>query len=140
MNVLVDTNVWLDIFLTQAPFARGSGQAVSLLDSPEHGIFVGATTVTTIFYLVEKARDRATARRTLRTILDRTNVASVDGAVLRAALTDDFEDYEDAVLHAAADAASLDAILTRNPTDFAGASLRIYTPDEFIASRGSEGP
>lgn len=135
MNVLVDTNVWLDIFLAREPFARASGQAVSLLDSPEHGIFVGATTVTTIFYLVEKTKNRATARRTVRALLDRTSAAPVDGTVLRSALAEDFEDYDDAVLHGAADAQNLDAILTRDSSDFAAASLRVYTPEEFIATR-----
>lgn len=28
MNVLVDTNVWLDIFSVRAPFAQTSGRAV----------------------------------------------------------------------------------------------------------------
>lgn len=134
MNVLVDTNVWLDIFLVREPFALASGQAISLLDAPEHGLFVGATTVTTIFYLVEREKGRKTARRKVRSLLDRSKVAPVDGAVLRAALDDSFDDYEDAVLHGAAEAANLEAILTRNTGDFAGASLRIYTPNEFIAA------
>jgi predicted nucleic acid-binding protein len=134
VNVLVDTNVWLDIFLARQPFAVVSGKAVSLLDDPDHGLFVGATTVTTIFYLVERAKDRKTARQKVRTLLDRCRVAPVDGDVLRSALEDDFGDYEDAVLHSSAHAAHLDAIVTRNPSDFGEASLRIYTPTEFVAA------
>jgi predicted nucleic acid-binding protein len=135
VNVLVDTNVWLDIFLARQPFAPASGKAVSLLDDPDHGLFVGATTVTTIFYLVERAKGRKMARRKIRALLDRCRVAPVDGDVLRSALEDEFDDYEDAVLHSSAHAAHLDAIVTRNPSDFAEASLRVYTPTEFVASQ-----
>ena len=134
MNVLVDTNVWLDILLARQPFAAASGKAVSLLDDPDHGLFVGATTVTTILYLVERAKGRKMARRKMRALLDRCRVAAVDGDVLRSALADEFDDFEDAVLNASADAARLDAIVTRNPSDFAEASLRIYTPTELVAA------
>lgn len=134
MNVLVDTNVWLDIFLARQPFVSASASAVSLLDNPEHGIFVGATTVTTIFYLVDRSLERSTARDKIHTLLDRCRVASVDADVLRSALEDDFDDYEDAVLHSSAQAAHLDAILTRNTADFEHASLPLYTPDEFVAA------
>ncbi len=134
MNALVDTNVWLDIFLAREPWASSSARAVSLLDTPEHGIFVGATTVTTIFYLVQKAKSRDTARTLVRALLDRTRVAGVDGGVLRAAMAADFADYEDAVLDASAAAARLDAIVTRNVRDFVASSLLVYTPDELIAA------
>lgn len=135
MKALVDTNVWLDVFLVREPFADASGRAISLLDAPEHGLFVGATTVTTIFYLVEKVRGRKTARAKVRAMLDRAGVAGVDGGVFRLALAGDFEDYEDAVLHGAGQAANLDAIITCDTSDFDSASLRTYTPGEFIASQ-----
>jgi predicted nucleic acid-binding protein len=134
LNVLVDTDVWLDIFLAREPHAAPSGRAVSRLDSPEHGIFAGATTITTIFYLVEKSIDTRTARRKIHTLLDRCRVASVDGDALRSALDADFDDYEDAVLHSAAQSAHLDAILTRNLSDFRGSALPVYSPDDLVAS------
>jgi predicted nucleic acid-binding protein len=134
VNVLVDTNVWLDIFLARQPFVSASARAVSLLDTPEHGVFVGATTVTTIFYLVDRSLDRSTARDKIRTLLDRCRVTFVDGDVLRSALEDNFDDYEDAVLDSSAQAAHLDAILTRDTSDFEHASLPLYTPDEFVAA------
>ena len=137
MNALVDTNVWLDVFLAREPFAITSGHAISILDDPEFGLYAGATTVTTIFYLLEKHRGRTTAFRTLRSLLDRCRITPVDESVLRIALDADFKDYEDAVLHATAEAAGLGAILTRNPDDFSGASLRIFTPEEFVAMHHS---
>jgi len=81
VNVLVDTNILLDVFLIRDPFAEVSGRAISLLDAPEHELFAGATTVTTIFYLVEKSQGRPTARDKIRSMLDCCRVAPVDGAV-----------------------------------------------------------
>ncbi len=137
MNALIDTNVWLDIFLVRQPFAPLSGKAISLLDRPEHGLFAGTTTVTTIFYLVARAKGRAEAHRTIETLLDRCLIAPVDEPVLRSALDSGFDDYEDAVLHGSAQASGLDTIITRNPDDFQSSKLRVYTPREFIASRQS---
>lgn len=137
MNALVDTNVWLDIFLVRQPFAPVSATAISILDRPEHGLFAGATTVTTIFYLVDREKGRNEAHRKIETLLDRCRIAPVDEPVLRSALDSGFDDYEDAVLHGAAQAAGVNTIITRNPDDFQTSKLRVYTPREFIASRQS---
>lgn len=43
-------------------------------------------------------------------------------------------DYEDAVQHAGAAAASLDAIVTRNLRDYAGAALLVLFQAAFLAA------
>jgi predicted nucleic acid-binding protein len=134
VNVLVDTNVWLDIFLVRAPFGQTSGRAVSLLDAPEHSLFAGSTAVMTIFYLVEKSRGRSTARDKIRSMLDRCRIAPVNGGVLRSALDADFDDYKDSVLHSATHAANLEAIVTCDTTGFDAAELPVYTPKELISA------
>lgn len=49
------------------------------------------------------------------------------------ALALDFQDFEDAVLHETARHAGAESIVTRNPDDFATASLAIYTPTELLS-------
>ncbi len=48
------------------------------------------------------------------------------------ALTANFRDFEDAVQYSAAVINQLDAIVTRNPQDFAVITPRILVPDSLI--------
>ena len=93
---------------------------------------LGATTVTTIFYLAAKAIGPQRARRHVSTLLGLFDIASVTRAALSDALGTSFKDYEDAVLHEAARHAGATAIVTRDPAGFAAASLRVYGPAELL--------
>jgi hypothetical protein len=51
-----------------------------------------------------------------------------------------FVDFEDAVLHEAGRSIGVDAIVTRDRSGFAMATLPVFTPDTFLAAlRGAEG-
>lgn len=55
-------------------------------------------------------------------------------SVLEGALSLDFDNFEDAVLHEAGRLAGAEAIATRDPSDFSASSLRVYDPDTLIAA------
>lgn len=134
MRVLFDTNIVLDVLLARAPHAAAAAQLFDLVERGAFEGYVGATTVTTIHYLATKAVGRARAKRHLRELLTLFEVAPVDREVLRQAMELDVADYEDAVLHEAARAADVSAIVTRDRRGFARASLPVMTPLEFLAS------
>lgn len=74
-RVLFDTNVLLDIVLAREPWAA---DAVHLLDVAAKGDvegFVAAHAVTTIHYLVQRARDARTARMAIADQLSVLQVA-----------------------------------------------------------------
>ena len=132
MPILFDTNVVLDALLAREPHAQ---HAAALLDAVETGRLtglLGATTITTIYYLAERAQDHEAAEAGVRQLLRLFEVAPVTRAVLEDALALGFHDFEDAVLHEAAQHAGADGIVTRNGDDFAGAALPIYTPEELL--------
>lgn len=132
MRILFDTNVLLDVLLAREPVVEVSA---TLFDANVRGAVdgvVGATTVTTIFYLVARERRAATARRHVKELLRLFDVAPVSRRVLVRAMDAGFEDYEDAVLAAAADGGGCDGIVTRNETDFGSAALPVYTPSELL--------
>ena len=132
MRVLFDTNVVLDVLLARAPHAAPATELFDLVARKELDGLLGATTVTTIFYLVAKAAGPAQARRHVTTLLSLFEVAAVSRSVLSGALGLGFKDYEDAVLHEAARQAGGTAVVTRDPAGFAPASLRVYGPAELL--------
>ncbi len=134
MRVLFDTNVVLDVLLERQPYAP---DAVWLFARTEQGRldgFLGATTLTTVHYLVRKALGDAAARERIGILLQLFDVAPVTRAVLEDALTLPFGDFEDAVLHEAARHAGVEGIVTRNAPDFTQATLAVYTPAELRAA------
>ena len=132
MRVLFDTNVILDVLLARAPHAAPAIELLDHVARKELDAILGATSVTTIYYLAEKAAGKAQARRHVSDLLDLFDIAAVTRPVLSDAMAMQFRDYEDAVLHEAARQAGATAIVTRNPRDFAGAKLSLYQPSELL--------
>lgn len=66
-------------------------------------------------------------------LLHKLRACPVDDAVLQHASKLPMSDYEDAVQAAAAQAAGLDALVTRNGSDYAGAPLLVLSPGELLA-------
>lgn len=132
MRVLFDTNVILDVLLARDPHAD---HATLLLDQVARKKLAGlvcATSITTIFYLANKAVGTTTARRHVHTLLNLFEVASISRPELSDALDLGFKDYEDAVLHEAARHARATGIVTRDAKGFARAKLTIYQPAELL--------
>ena len=101
MRLLLDTNVLLDVLLARSPHADA---AVRILAAVEAGVVtgvIGATSVTTVFYLATKAVGVRRAKGHVRTILSLFEIAPVTEAVLARALELGFADFEDAVIHEA---------------------------------------
>lgn len=134
MNVLFDTNVLLDVLLGREPHDR---EALALLSEVARGTlvgFVGATSVTTIHYIAERALGAAGATTAIRRLLRLLTVAPVTHAVLDDALDLALRDFEDAVLDAAASHAGVDAIVTRDRAGFAASRHRVFAPAELLAA------
>jgi predicted nucleic acid-binding protein len=134
MNVLFDTNVILDALLDREPWAD---PAAALFDRVEAGGLIGhlgATTVTTIHYIARRSVDSAATHEMMRDLLRLFEVAPVNRAVLEGALALGFSDFEDAVLHEAGRLAGARTIVTRDPSGFSGATLRVLAPDTLVAA------
>lgn len=134
MNVLFDTNVVLDALLEREPWAEA---AVALFDRVESGGLIGhlgATTVTTIYYIARRNVGAGVADALMKDLLRLFEVAPVNRAVLEGALALGFADFEDAVLHEAGRLAGTQAIVTRDPSGFSSAILRVYDPETLIAA------
>jgi predicted nucleic acid-binding protein len=133
VRVLLDTNVLMDVLLNREPFV---GESAQVVDQVVRGAItgqIGATTVTTIFYLASREVGSKAAKLHVEKLITLFEVAPVTRAVLEAALAANAPDFEDAVLAQAAHGAGAQAIITRNPKDFADSPVRAYTPRQWLA-------
>ena len=132
MNILFDTNVVLDVLLDRKPFSAPASVIFSLVEAGEFIGFLGATTVTTIFYLATKVVGKKQAEEEISKLLSIFAIAPVNRAVLEAAINSKFTDFEDAVLYESARHASAQAIVTRDAVGFKYAKISVYSPEELV--------
>ena len=127
-RLLLDLNVFLDVILDRPPGADVAARLWAAIERGQGHGMVPAHGVTTIFYLVEKARGLAFARDGVARLIRVFNVASVDDEVVRRALALAWPDFEDAVCAAAAEASGCDALVTRDPDGYPNAPLPVIDP------------
>jgi predicted nucleic acid-binding protein len=128
-KILLDINVILDVLLDRKPHATASAVVWAAVETGQAKGWVAAHGLTTIHYLVRKARGAAAARRTVESIMEVFDVARIDSAVIHRALALGWIDFEDAVTAAAAESAHCDLIVTRDPKGFPESPVRVIRPE-----------
>ena len=126
--LLLDLNVILDVILDRRPGADAGAALWAAIEAGQGRGLIPAHGITTIFYLIEKARGGAFARQGVERLLSVFGVAPVNEAVVRRALAFAWPDFEDAVCAAAAEASGCEAIVTRDPRGFPDAPLPVVDP------------
>jgi predicted nucleic acid-binding protein len=132
LKVLFDTNVVLDVVLRRGPFYEVAAQAVARVERHELEGVLGATTLTTLYYLVAKASGKLKARATVQSLIEIFEIAPVDRDILARAASGAFADYEDAVLYEAGLAVGAEALVTRDPDGFRAGRLPVLSPQELL--------
>jgi predicted nucleic acid-binding protein len=135
----VDVNVLLDAVLERQPHAGVAARIWTAFETRQATGLVPAHGVTTLFYLFERARGAASARRAVGHLLTVFGVAAVNRAVLQRALTLGWADFEDAVCAAAAEAVGCDLIVTRDPAGFRSSPVHTVDPATALALLDREG-
>ncbi len=126
--LLLDLNVILDVILDRRPGADAAAALWAAIESGHGRGLIPAHGVTTIFYLLEKARGAAFARDGVERLISVFGVAPVNDTVVRRALVFGWPDFEDAVCAAAAEASGCEVIVTRDPDGYPNPPLPVIDP------------
>lgn len=131
MELLIDTNVVLDMFLEREPFVAMSRQAISLSKKYPVKSFISASSVTDIYYIAYRGlKDHQIIRRHFKTLFKFVGVVAVTSKDIHAAFALDWKDFEDSVQYAVAASNNFDGIVTRNMQGFTDNAVKIFTPEE----------
>ena len=101
----------------------------------EHEAGLAWHTPATLAYLIARQQSTAAARKFLRGLLGRAEIAPTTSADAKAALDWPMPDHEDALRAAAAIACGAQAIITGNERDFKGSPVAAMTPEAFLKRR-----
>jgi predicted nucleic acid-binding protein len=133
MKLLVDINVLLDLLLQREPWAESAAQLLTRIERGEAGGFVAGHTLTTVHYIVSRARDRQSAAAAITDLLRFLEVVAVEKADFNQALVLPIDDFEDAVQGAAALKIGADYVVTRDEAGFRGLSRPSVNPGEILS-------
>lgn len=133
LNLMIDSNVVLDMFLERAPFFSMSVRAISLSKTYEGKVnyFISASSVTDIYYLAYKnLKNPQVVRELFKILFDFVGVVKVTAEDIHKAFAMNWKDFEDSVQYAVAANNDFDGIVTRNMKGFADSEVKIFTPEE----------
>jgi predicted nucleic acid-binding protein len=135
MKVLLDTNIVIDYALERQPFWQNSEQIFLHLQQGRFIGYISASTVSDLYYIIRKQRGHSWTINFLERLVKFCSVPTIDHSVILMAFAANFSDFEDAIQYSTAVTSQMDAIVTRNPSDFANATeLQIFTPEQLIQS------
>ncbi len=137
LTLLIDTNVVLDVALERKPWADAATALLDAIAKDRAAGYVAGHAVTTVHYIVERERNRATAATAVSDLLQLLTVVPLGGADFQRVLGLSLRDYEDGVQAAACLQVGADYLVTRNEKDFKGAPVTPRSPGEVLALLGS---
>jgi predicted nucleic acid-binding protein len=133
MKLLLDINVLLDVLLQRDPWAEPAANLLTRIERGEAEGFIAGHTLTTIHYVVSRARDRQLAAAAVTDLLRFMEVIPIEKMDFSQALVLPMEDFEDAVQAAAALKIGVDYIVTRDEKGFGGLSIPSLNSGEILS-------
>lgn len=133
MHILLDTNVVLDLLLRRAKWIETATTIWQAHVAGKVAIFITATSITDIYYIVRKQAGLEAAKAAIPFCLNEFEIISVDKNKLRNAVSMMGTDFEDDLQTVCAAFAGLDAIITRDKSGFHTDLIAVKTPNELVA-------
>lgn len=138
-NVLIDTDVLLDVLTDRHPFSRNSSRVISLCEKREIQGFVTPVIISNTYYLTRRIVSHQLTLQRIRKLLDFLEITAINKQVVIGAMNSEFTDFEDALQNYSAEfSRKVDTIITRNIKDFRKSKLLVMTPDEFLTALEKE--
>ncbi len=132
MRALFDTNVLLDIGLARKPFAEVAFACLVAARRAGEPPRIAPHALATFYYIVAQAQGTEQANTAILDLIATSEIVPFDHVTAQRSLKLSFGDFEDAMIAAAAEAAEMDYIVTRNTKDFKNSPIPALSPEEFL--------
>ena len=130
----VDTNVLIDFLADREPFATDAARLFDLSHKKKIQLYVSAVSYNNIYYILRQSLTHSATSKILGELNEWTHVIDVTAGVIRKSLTSEFKDFEDAIQYNCAKSLStIEAIITRDTSDYKKSSLPVVTPKEAVS-------
>jgi predicted nucleic acid-binding protein len=131
-KIVIDINILLD-FLFKREGHEKAAEVFTICAQGKSLGFVCAHEITTLFYFLDKSiKDKVKVKKSIVGIMNRFKVIETNEETLKAALSSEIIDFEDAVIEVSSKGKNADYIVTRNIRDFKKSLVRAVTPEELL--------
>ena len=134
-KVFVDTDVCIDLLSGRQPFNNMAEILFSLADLGQIKIYISSISFANIEYVLRSQYPTIHSRKIIANFKTIVNVLSVDNKTIDLAIASDFNDFEDAIQYCCAIENNLTTIITRNTKDYKKSTIKVVTPEVFLAKR-----
>lgn len=133
-QILLDTNIVLDLLASRMPYHNDAAELFSLGDEEKIKLSVSSLSLANIHYILTKQKPEQEARQILRNFKILVEILSLDDKILDLALNSEFKDFEDAIQYFTAVENHQELIITRNMSGYRESKIPVMTAGEFIRS------
>jgi len=134
INILLDTNIIIDLLAAREPFYTEAAELFSLADKKTIKLSVSALSLANTHYILSKFTNGQEARKILRNFKVIVDVLPLDDKIVDLALNSEFRDFEDAIQYFTAIENEQKLIVSRNKSDFKSSKIPVMTASEFLKS------
>jgi len=114
MKIIVDTNVILDFLLSREPHMADARNLFKMISQEKVEAFISASSITDIYYIIAKRLGDATARESIRHLLNILGIIAVDGNGCSDALDLPIADFENALVTVCANREDVNYIVSND--------------------------
>ena len=132
VNVLIDTNVILDVLCNRTDFVEASAAVLKYCEVKEIQGYVSALSFPNIVYIMRKELTNEKIKEIINTLSLILTVADLKASDLKKAADLDFNDFEDALQAVCASKVQAQYIVTRNIKDFQNSKIPAIKPAELL--------
>ena len=140
MNLLLDTNVVLDVLLPRPKWQKPAELLWSAAEQGDISAYLTANSIADIYYLSRRLSDRTKAAVAVDLCLATFKIAPVDRAILERARQLGGVDFEDNIQLACCERLGLSTVVTRDISGFSGSALSVLSPEECVDLLGLHSP
>jgi len=135
-KVFIDTDVILDFLIGREPYAIDAARIFSLAERKTVLICTTGLVFSNAYNILRKLGPHKKVIEKLTQLARLIDVIGLPKTAVMQALESNFNDFEDALQHYAAQAEDARVIVTRNIKDYKNRELAVLTPDQYLKSRG----
>lgn len=132
MNVLIDTNIILDVLCRREEFYVDAAKIFKLCEVKKISGYISALSVPNIVYIMRKELDADKIKEIIEALSMIFIITDLKSEDLKKAVSMNFKDFEDAIQSACALRIKADYIITRNIKDFTESKVAAIKPLEFL--------
>lgn len=137
-KIFIDSDVVIDFFTDREPFANPASEIFELNEQGTLELYISAVSINNIYYIIRKYLGPKRAIQTIEMLTEMIQIVGTTREEIVQALKNDFKDFEDSIQYSTAlTIDGVEAIITRNVKDYDKSEIAVFTPENYLKSKGN---